>query len=354
MGLLGVLGLGLVDAARFRDIFLAIAAGDHFARLGDGFRGGLDAVGPHIGDQADGLAADIDALIQFLGRLHGALGVEAQLARGFLLQGRGGEGRGWGAAAGLLLHRGDLECRGLYGQLGGPGGGGVAQVELGQALALVLDQAGQEGIGAGGDVRLHRPIFLGLEPLDLQFAIDHQPQGHGLHPAGRARARQLAPQHRRQGEAHQIVQGATGQIGVDQLHVDGARMLHRLGHGRLGDGVEHHPLHDRALDRLLAVQDFQHVPADGLALAIRVGGQDQAIGPLHGVGDVGQALGGLAVHLPGHGEIVVRQHRTVLRRQVADVPVAGQDDIVRAQILVDGLYLARTLDDDDVHATPWA
>ena len=53
-----------------------------------------DAVGSHIGDQAHGLAADIDAFIKALRDLHGALGVEAQLAAGFLLQGRGLEGRG--------------------------------------------------------------------------------------------------------------------------------------------------------------------------------------------------------------------------------------------------------------------
>ncbi len=99
----------------------------------------------------------------------------------------------------------------------------VAQVELGEPLALVLDQPGQEGIGAGRDVGLDGPVFLGPEVLDLDLAVDDQAQGHRLHPAGRAGARQLAPQHRREGEAHQIVQRAAGEVGVHQLHVDVAR-----------------------------------------------------------------------------------------------------------------------------------
>jgi len=84
--------------------------------------------------------------------------------------------------------------------------------------------------------------------------------------------------------------------------------------------------------------------------SIRVGGQDQAVGALHGVGDVVDPLGALGFDLPGHGEIVVRLHRAVLRRQVADMAIAGQHPIVGAKVFVDGLNLARALDDDDFHA----
>ena len=98
-------------------------------------------------------------------------------------------------------------------------------------------------------------------------------------------------------------------------------MLHGFGDRRLGDGVEHHPLHGRALDRLAAFKILQHVPADRFTLAIRVGGQDQAIGALEGGGDVGQALGGFGVHLPAHGEVVVGFDRSVLRREVPHMAV---------------------------------
>jgi hypothetical protein len=68
-----------------------------------------------------------------------------------------------------------------------------------------------------------RPVFLRLERFDLEFAVADQPQRHRLHAARRARARQFAPQHRRQREADEIVERAAREIGVDQLLVDVAR-----------------------------------------------------------------------------------------------------------------------------------
>jgi hypothetical protein len=64
----------------------------------------------------------------------------------------------------------------------------------------------------------------GTNFLDLELAVADDAQRHRLHPARRARARQLAPQHRRQGEADQIIEGAARPIGVDQRLVDLARM----------------------------------------------------------------------------------------------------------------------------------
>ena len=347
--LLGVLGLGLVVARLFGDVGGPITAGDDFARLVDGLLGHLHAVGPHIGDQADGLPADVDAFVQLLRRLHGALGREAELARGFLLQGRGGEGRSGGALGRLLLDRADLELARFHRGQRFVSQGLVVQVELGQALALMLDQAREEGVRAGGNVGLHAPVFLALESLDLGLALDDQAQGHRLHASGRTRARQLAPQDRREGEAHQVIQRAAGQIGVHQLHVDVARMLHRLRDGRLGDGVEHHTLDLGVLHGLLAVKHLQHVPGDGFAFAVRVGGQDQGLGALERLGDVAQPLGRFGVHVPGHGKVLVGQDRTILGRQVAHVSVARQHRVIGAQVLIDGLGLGRALDDDDVH-----
>jgi hypothetical protein len=149
--------------------------------------------------------------------------------------------------------------------------------------------------------------------------------------------------------AEQIVERAAGQIGLDQLHVDVARIGHRFQHRRLGDGVERHALDGHAFDRLLLLKDLQNVPADRFPFAVGVGGQDQAVGPLHRVDDVGDALGRLGVDLPAHREIVVGLHRAVFRRQVADMAVRGENRVVGPEILVDGLGLGRALDDDDVH-----
>ena len=106
------------------------------------------------------------------------------------------------------------------------------------------------------------------------------------------------------------------------------------------------------LQRLaVLVERFQDVPGNGFAFAIRVGGEDQVVGGFHRVGDVfDPCFDGLGIDLPGHGEIVVRLHRTILGGQVADMSVRGQDLIVRAQIFVDCLGLSRGFDDDDVHS----
>src|ERR1700710_1381351 len=48
--------------------------------------------------------------------------------------------------------------------------------------------------------------------------------GHGLHPASAAAARQLAPEHRREGEAHEVIEGAAGEIGLYEWLIQLARL----------------------------------------------------------------------------------------------------------------------------------
>ncbi len=126
-------------------------------------------------------------------------------------------------------------------------------------------------------------------------------------------------------------------------------MLEGFLHRGLGDLVEDHPLHVDAVERLALAQDLADVPGDRLALAVGVGGEIEVLGALDRLGDLGEPLVGTRVDLPGHGEVLVRAHGAVLRRQIPDVPVAGQDGVVPAQIFVDGLSLGRAFDDDDVH-----
>ena len=190
----------------------------------------------------------------------------------------------------------------------------------------------------------------GDEPLDLKLAVADDAQRHRLHAARRARARQLAPQHRREGEADEIIERAARPVGVDQRLVDLARMAHRLLDRVLGHRVEHHPVDPLVLEQLLALEDFMDVPGDRLALAVRVGRQDHPVGVLDRAADVAEALGGLGVDLPAHGEIVVRIDRAVLGRQIAHMAERGVDAVVLAQILVDGLRLGGQLDDHDFHS----
>ena len=110
-----------------------------------------------------------------------------------------------------------------------------------------------------------------------------------------------------------------------------ARVLHRVEHRLLGDGVEHHALDRLLLERVLLLEHFQHVPGDRFALAVGVGGQDQLVGALDRPGDVVEALLGLGVDLPDHAEIVLGIDRAVLGRQVADMAEGGQYLVARRQ-----------------------
>jgi hypothetical protein len=91
------------------------------------------------------------------------------------------------------------------------------------------------------------------------------------------------------------------------------------------------------------------VPGDRLALAIRVGREDQLVGAFQRLDDLGDLLGAAPLDLPEHLEVVLGIDRAVLGGQVADMPERGHDLIVRAQILVDRLGLGRRLDDEELH-----
>ncbi|MFK4666672.1 hypothetical protein ABIF76_007526 [Bradyrhizobium ottawaense] len=350
---LGVLGLGLVLARSVRHIGVAVILTDHLARLGDRLGGDLHAVGTHVSNESGGLAADVDAFIEALGDAHRVRRRKAVFAAGFLLQRRGGEGRLRIAPGGLRVYRG----HGVGGRLqrllevfGFRAGSDVEALDL---LAVRAHETGLERIAARGEQgRDQRPIFTRDEFLDLELAVADEAQRHRLHAAGGAGARQLAPQHGGEGEADQIVQRAARHIGVDQRAVDLARMLHGVRDRLLGDGVEHHPLDLLVLQRALFLQHLQHVPGDGLALAIRVGGENQAVGVLQGLGDVVEPAGRLGVDLPDHLEIGVGIDGAVLRGQVADMAERGQNLIGRAQIFVDRLGFRRRLHNDDIHVVP--
>ena len=348
---LRVLGLGGVFARRGGHIIVAEILGDDAPRRRDRLGREVDAVGAHISDETGRAVADIDAFIEALGDLHGARRREAELARRFLLQGRGGEGRIRVALDRLQFDRGDREQRLLERGLEGFGLRARADVEPVDLLAVGADQPGREGrLRFRPQMGDDRPIFARNELFDLKLAVADDAQRDRLHPARRARAGQLAPQNRREGEADQIVERAARPVGVDERLVDLARIAHRLLDRVLGHRVEHHAVDALVLEQLLALEDLMDVPGDRLAFPVRVGRQDHAVGVLDRAADVAQPLGGLGVDLPAHGEIVVRVDRAVLGREVPHMAERGVDVVVLAEIFVDGLRLGRQLDDHDFHA----
>ena len=253
--------------------------------------------------------------------------------------------------AGFELDRGDGEVAGPDGGYGPGGGGLVGEVKLVELLAVEADETGLVDVAAGrGEKGLDGPVLAGAEGLDLHLAVDDEAEGDGLHAASGLRAGELAPEHGRQLEADEVVEGAAGEVGVDELHVDLARVLHRLVHRRLGDCVEG-DAGDLGvlLHRLAAGQGLKEVPGDRLALAVGVGGEDELAVGLQGLGDRADVLLALRRHLPLHLEVAVGVDRAVLGRQVAHVPVGGEDGVAGTEVLVDGLRLGRRFDDDDGH-----
>jgi hypothetical protein len=108
-----------------------------------------------------------------------------------------------------------------------------------------------------------------------------------------------------------------------------------------GDLVENDPLDVDAANGVALFEFGQDVPGDRLSLAIRVGRQIEVLGPLEGIRDLADVPDGVGVDLVGHLEVFVGTHRTVPRRQVADVTIGGENDEVVAKVLVDGPGLCR-------------
>ena len=119
-----------------------------------------------------------------------------------------------------------------------------------------------------------------------------------MHTPGGARARQFAPQHRREVEPDQIVQRAAGEVSIHQGLVNLTRVFHRVCDGIFGDGIENHARHRHIFQDALGLEHLQNMPRNGLAFAVRVGCQNQAVGAFNGLGDVGHALGGFGINLP--------------------------------------------------------
>ena len=210
-----------------------------------------------------------------------------------------------------------------------------------------------EGLALGGRELGHdRPVFLRLEHLDLGLAVADQAERHRLHAAGRAGAGQLAPQHRREREADQIVERAAGEIGVDQRAVDLARMAHGLEHGVLGDGVE-----DDALDRDRPSRAFLRLSTSSTCQEMASPSRSGSVArmswsaPLSALAISARRLADLGSTSQCIAKSLSGLDRAVLGGQVADMAIGGEHLIAGPEILVDGLGLGRRFDDDDVHET---
>jgi hypothetical protein len=195
----------------------------------------------------------------------------------------------------------------------------VADVEGG---AIDPDDLGREALAGGGvEERLDRPVLAGAERADLALALDDESDSDGLDAAGRQPAAHLAREQRAQCVADEAVDDAPGLLGIDQVHVDRARVRERLADGRFGDLAEGDPpcLVRGDVGRL------GHVPGDRLAFPVEVGGQEDLVRAPGGLLDVGDLLAAVVRDHVLRREVVVDVHpELALARilgQVADVTV---------------------------------
>ncbi len=90
------------------------------------------------------------------------------------------------------------------------------------------------------------------------------------------------------------------------------------------------------------------MPADRLALAVRVGRQKDVVGALGSTRDGFDMLLVLLDQVVTHRKAVVRIDRAFLGDQVAHVPIRGQDGEVLAEVFIDRLGLGGRFDDEQV------
>ena len=366
---LRVLHAGLI-AARARVVLLAEHLADDARRLVQRLVAERGRIRPVIGDEAlDLAAANLHALEQPLRDLHRPLRREAELAAGFLRERGGGERRRRAFDARLRLDRGHLP-------------GQVPEQPCGERLRSALIEQADIGVGERARARvevlargephvadarergrelasltrqpgLEVPVAARPERPARLFAFHQQPHRHALHAAGAQPGGHLLPQHRRQRVAVEPVEDAAALLRLDQVLVEVVRARHGLFDRLLGDFVEDDPSH-----RDPGLQDLPQVPADRLAFAVRVGGQQELGRLLHG-GFEGRHL---LLLVRGHdvirGEVAIGVHRHPaprlladlgrhlgrFLRQIANVAVTGLDAVRVAEKTRQRLRLGRRLD----------
>ena len=197
---------------------------------------------------------------------------------------------------------------------------------------------------------MDRPVVPRREGLDLRLALADEAERHRLHPPGRAAARQLAPEQRREAVADQVVERAPRLPGPHQVHVDVARPRQGRAHRRRRHLVEGNAVHRHVADGVPFREPFQHLPGDRLALAVGIRRQHQGLGLRQRLRHRRERPGGTLAGLVDDREAVPGLHRARLRRQVADMAPGRDHPVVPAEIGADGPRLGGRFDDHHVPA----
>ena len=326
-----------------RDILVAVGGLDVVHRRSTGLVGDTERVRSHVGDETDLGALDVDTFVQLLGHLHGATGLEAEAAGRVLLQGGGDERRRRLFAAGALLHGVHDIDRVLE-----PAEvlvGGLFVLDLDFALFIGGEGSREDAAGAGrAELRVDAPVLFRFEVPDLLLPVHDEAQGHGLDPAGGETAADLLGDEGRDTVTDETVQDAARLLRVDEVLVDGPRVLHARFDATLRDLVER----DTVLFLHVQTHDRGEVPCDGFPFAVGVGREVDVVVLLC---IVLQFLDQFLLALDDRVlrfKVVFDVDVESRRRQVAHVAHAGRDIVVRSEDGLDGADLGRGLDNDEI------
>src|SRR5213592_2943478 len=340
--------LRAVHLRRLGQVGRPVAALDVVARGGERLARDARRIGAHVGDEADRtLRAELDALVEALRDPHGARGLEAELARGLLLEARGDEGRRRVAAALLPLDLGDRPGRTVETaqRLLHPRPVLEAEALVVELLDRHLGQPRREGWRLGRlEPRLDSPVLLGREGADLALPLADDADRDRLHAPRREPAAHLVPEEGRELVADQAVEDAARLLRVEAVLVELAGVPERLEDRLLRDLVEEH-----AVDVPPAPAELLHdVPGDGLTLAVGVGGEVDVLLVLGGLLDLLEHLR-LALDDVVLGREVALDVVPELRLgQVHHVADGRLHLVVAPEVLAERPGLGRRLDDDEV------
>ena len=339
-GLVAVLSVGFgAERPRLRQgVAAAVGLFDIIVRCRKRFGGNAQRVGSHVGDKADGAhLRQVDPLVQLLRDLHGALGLKAEPAGGILLEGRGDKGRRRAFLPGSRFDAFD-DKRLFFGSL--PQGLGLLAGGDLLLFAIAAVVFGEEGFGLAvllGQLRFQRPVFHRLEGADLLLPVHHQAYRHRLHPSGRKTFTDLFPQKRTDLVAHKAIQHPPGLLGVHQLLVDAAGMLHAVADPGFGYLIKGDPVGLM----FIQLEQLRQMPGNGLSFPIGVGGQVDIVA-LFGFGT--QLFDKLALSLDIFiigGKVVLDIDAEAGSRQVAHMAHRRHDLIIGAEVFLDGMGFGR-------------
>ncbi len=189
------------------------------------------------------------------------------------------------------------------------------------------------------EVCLDAPVLDRDELPDLLLALHHQAHGHALHAARGEAAADLLPEDGRDPVADQPVENAARLLRVIEIAVELQRRLDGLLDGLLGDLVEE----DARGGHLALLELLEDVPGDGLALAVGVGGEEDAVDALGRRLELGDHLLLRLDDLVDRLEPVLDVHADLALGQVHHVAHRGLHHVARAQVLLDRLRLGGRL-----------